>query len=222
MYTLRKKKRKTQFASHIPPLPFFSSISRISSFFKVCFYENSKKQSNFFPLQKQSSVYILQPARALFTNHTKRTTIKAVSHLSHLFSATSPNTSLFTDLRAPAQHQSQTENQERVEEQSGSINSEVPVYWESTRGRVPLNQMLTDSRWKRIWCHQAVSRKQVLTRPGGDCVSSFRVKLVLLDSGFVKPAEALGEVPAQGDGEDIDEAEQSEGVEQHHCVLQEG
>lgn len=46
--------------------------------------------------------------------------------------------------------------------------------------------------------------------------------LVLLDSVLVKPAETLCEVPAQGDGEDVDEAEQSERVQQHHSVLQEG
>lgn len=46
--------------------------------------------------------------------------------------------------------------------------------------------------------------------------------LVLLDSVLVKPAETLREVPAQGDGEDVDEAEQSERVQQHHGVLQEG
>lgn len=53
-------------------------------------------------------------------------------------------------------------------------------------------------------------------------VSNFREKLVLLDAVLVKPAETLSEVPAQRDGEDVDEAEQSEGVEQHHGVLQEG
>lgn len=53
-------------------------------------------------------------------------------------------------------------------------------------------------------------------------MSNLRDKLVLLDSLLVKPAEASGEVPPQRDGEDIEEAEQSEGVEQHHRVLQEG
>lgn len=53
-------------------------------------------------------------------------------------------------------------------------------------------------------------------------MSDVRAKLVLLDSVLVKPAETLCEVPAQRDGEDVDEAEQSEGVEQHHGVLQEG
>lgn len=47
-------------------------------------------------------------------------------------------------------------------------------------------------------------------------------QLVLLDSVLVKPAESLREVPAQRDGEDVDEGEQSEGVQQNHCVLQEG
>lgn len=45
---------------------------------------------------------------------------------------------------------------------------------------------------------------------------------VLLHSVLVKPAEALGKVPAQGDGENVEEDEQSEGVEQRHRVLQEG
>lgn len=53
-------------------------------------------------------------------------------------------------------------------------------------------------------------------------MSNIRDKPLLLDSVFVKPAESLREVPAQTDGEDVDESEQSEGVEQHHCVLQEG
>lgn len=53
-------------------------------------------------------------------------------------------------------------------------------------------------------------------------MSDIRDKRVLLDSVLVKPAEASSEVPAQTDGEDIDEAEQGEGVEQHYCVLQEG
>ncbi len=52
-------------------------------------------------------------------------------------------------------------------------------------------------------------------------MSDLRDKLVLLDSVFVKPAETLSEVPAQRDRENINEAEQSEGVEQHHSVLQE-
>lgn len=47
-------------------------------------------------------------------------------------------------------------------------------------------------------------------------------QLLLLDSVLVEPAQALGEVPAQGDGEDVEEGEQSEGVEQHHRALQEG
>lgn len=57
---------------------------------------------------------------------------------------------------------------------------------------------------------------------GSQPASNLRDKLVLLDSVLVKPAETLSEVPAQRDREDIDEAEQSEGVEQHYCVLQEG
>lgn len=53
-------------------------------------------------------------------------------------------------------------------------------------------------------------------------MSDFRDKLVLLDPVLVKPTEALSKVPAQRDREDVDEGEQGEGVEQHHCVLQEG
>lgn len=58
-------------------------------------------------------------------------------------------------------------------------------------------------------------------RPGSRLVSNLRDRAVLLDSELVKPAEALSEVPAQRDGEDINEYEQSERVEQHHRVLQE-
>lgn len=53
-------------------------------------------------------------------------------------------------------------------------------------------------------------------------MSDFRDKPLLLDSVLVKPAEALSEIPAQRDGKDVDEDEEGEGVEQHHCVLQEG
>lgn len=44
----------------------------------------------------------------------------------------------------------------------------------------------------------------------------------LLHPVLIEPAEAFSEVPAQCDGEDIEESEQSERVEQNHCVLQEG
>lgn len=44
---------------------------------------------------------------------------------------------------------------------------------------------------------------------------------VLLDSVLVKPAETLCEIPAQGDGEDIDEAKESKRVKQHNSVCQE-
>ncbi len=53
-------------------------------------------------------------------------------------------------------------------------------------------------------------------------MSNVRAKLVLLDSVLVKPAETPREIPSQRDGKDVNEAEQSEGVEQHHSVLQEG
>lgn len=49
-----------------------------------------------------------------------------------------------------------------------------------------------------------------------------RTQPALLDSVLVKPAEALGKVPAQRDREDVEEDEQSEGVEQRRRVLQEG
>lgn len=65
-------------------------------------------------------------------------------------------------------------------------------------------------------------RKQAFVTARSRRVSDVGAELVLLDSVLVKPAEALREVPAQGDGEDVDEAEQSERVEQHHGVLQEG
>lgn len=44
---------------------------------------------------------------------------------------------------------------------------------------------------------------------------------VLLHSVLVKPAETLCEIPAQGDGEDIDEAKKTERVKQHNSVCQE-
>lgn len=44
---------------------------------------------------------------------------------------------------------------------------------------------------------------------------------VLLDSVLVKPAETLCEIPAQGDGEDIDEAKESKRIKQHNSVCQE-
>lgn len=53
-------------------------------------------------------------------------------------------------------------------------------------------------------------------------VSNLRGKPVLHDSVLVKRAETPSEVPAQRYGEDVEEAEQSKGVEQHHGVLQEG
>lgn len=54
-------------------------------------------------------------------------------------------------------------------------------------------------------------------------VSNTWVKLVqgLLDSVLVKPAQTLGEVPAQQHRQEIDEAKKSKGVEQHHSVRQE-
>lgn len=44
---------------------------------------------------------------------------------------------------------------------------------------------------------------------------------VLLDSVLVKPAERLCEIPAQGDGQDIDESKESKRVKQHNSVCQE-
>lgn len=46
-------------------------------------------------------------------------------------------------------------------------------------------------------------------------------ELVLLNSVLVKPAETLCEVPAQGDGEDIDEAKKGKWVKQHNSVCEE-
>lgn len=53
-------------------------------------------------------------------------------------------------------------------------------------------------------------------------MSKLKGKPVLLDSVLVKRAETPSEVPTQRYGEDVEEAKQSEGVEQHHGVLQEG
>lgn len=51
---------------------------------------------------------------------------------------------------------------------------------------------------------------------------SVQPKLLLLDSVLIKPAETPSEVPAQRDGEDVEESEQSEGVEEDRRVRQEG
>lgn len=136
-------------------------------------------------------IYITtQPARVLFTNHTKTTIIKAASHLSPFLKLVQTHhwSLELVNIRAKQKRLNQL-----------SVNQpRVPVYWESTRSQVPLNRMLTDSSWRWICCFVA-----------------------LLDSVLVKPAETLSEVPAQRDREDVDEAEQSKGVEQHHCVFQE-
>lgn len=112
MYTFRKEKKENKFASHVSNLTFFpSSISRIWLFFLRKLKET--KQTH----QKQTSVFILQPARVIFTNHSKKTTVKAASHPHPpIVSVTSLNTSPFTDFVAAAQHHSQTENQERAEQ----------------------------------------------------------------------------------------------------------
>lgn len=67
-----KKKRKGKKSLHPMFLhfPFFSSISRIS-IFSVFFLRKLKETKQVLPLQNVSSVYILQPTRILFTNHTK-------------------------------------------------------------------------------------------------------------------------------------------------------
>lgn len=163
-----------------------------------------------FPLQKQSSMYILQPAKILFTNHT----IKAVFHMSVFLQLVQTRCcSLTLELQLniskmlnQKKKKNPQQSQLRVERQStssASINTAVPVYWESTRGRVLLNQVLTDRSWKWICCHLDVS--WICESAFSQLVSKLRNKLVLLDSVLVKPAEGLSEVPAQRDGEDIDE-----------------
>lgn len=53
-----------------------------------------------------------------------------------------------------------------------------------------------------------------LTALGGfETEGVLRAQPTLLHSVLVKPAEALGKVPAQGDRENVEEDEQSEGVE---------
>lgn len=61
------------------------------------------------------------------------------------------------------------------------------------------------------------------TRSSSSSSGKRRLRTVLLlDSVLVKQAESSREVPAQREGEDVDEDERSEGVEQHHRVGQEG
>lgn len=153
-----------------------------------------------FPPQKQSSVDILQPAGNIYKSYKKNNNKSCIS----CFWNCSPNTWLFTDFGA--QHESQTENEQRppAVDQLG-----VPAHAVSTR--VLHIQMLTEGAGGEL---ESV-------RPGSRLVSNLRDRAVLLDSELVKPAEALSEVPAQRDGEDINEYEQSERVEQHHRVLQE-
>ena len=56
----------------------------------------------------------------------------------------------------------------------------------------------------------------------GQLVSNLKGELLLLNSILVKPAKTLCEIPAQRDRQDVDEAEERKGVEQHHSVRQEG
>lgn len=91
--------------------------------------------------------------------------------------------------------------------------------------RVNQSSSQTDVDWQKLEMDLLSARRELkrdFETAWSQLVSNLRDKLVLLDAVLVKPAETLSEVPAQRDGEDVDEAEQSEGVEQHHCVLQEG
>lgn len=159
-----KKKGNRKKKSHVPPHSFLLFNKKGFSLFL----------RKLKLLQKQLSVYILQPATVLFTNDTKD------KSCCPLLSETSPITSLFTELQ--------------------------------------LN--IRTKQKKQLKADSFVNTLKVPLEPPS--VQTQRVKPVLLDSVFVKPAEALGEIPAQRDGEDVDEAEESEGVEQHCSVLQEG
>lgn len=87
-----------------------------------------------FTLQKQPSGYIyiyITTCQSIYKSY-KKNHNKSCS-TSAPVSATSPNTSQFTDFGAPAQHKSQTENQQsqfRVEQQSTRLSANkdgVPV-----------------------------------------------------------------------------------------------
>lgn len=148
-----KKKRKGKKKLCIPcssAFLFFSSISRISCFFSV-FFLRKLKEKQICPLQKHSSVYILQPARVLFTNHTKKNNNKSCIIRLPVFAA-SPNVSLFAGFKQ-------------------KINR---VDWESSDRQptqcpnlLTVNHMLTDRRWKQMPC------ELILCRPGAnECPTS--------------------------------------------------
>ncbi|KAF3857174.1 hypothetical protein F7725_009033, partial [Dissostichus mawsoni] len=158
-------------------------VSETTHIIASSYYRFILKEKN-NALQKQSSVYILQPAR-IFTNHTKRNNNKSCISSVVLFSVTSPNTS-----------------------------SELRIH---TRARQKINR-----EWSSSSLDSSPSHRLEEAGDSFVCVSRLRDKRPLLHPVLVEPAEALCEVPAQRQGEDVDDDEQSEGVQQRHRVLQEG
>lgn len=111
MYTFRKEKKENKFASHVSNLTFFSFFNKQNL---IIFLRKLKetKQTH----QKQTSVFILQPASHIYKSFKKNNSKSCVSSPPPIVSVTSLNTSPFTDFVAAAQHHSQTENQERAEQ----------------------------------------------------------------------------------------------------------
>lgn len=68
MYTFRKEKKENKFASHVSNLTFFFSFFNKQNL--IIFLRKLKETEQTH--QKQTSVFILQPARVIFTNHTKK------------------------------------------------------------------------------------------------------------------------------------------------------
>lgn len=141
-------------------------------------------------------IYILQPGRGLFTNHTKKNNNKSCV------------VRLPVSLRP--QQRSQTETNGVGRQAASSLVSQPSVCPSVPRGQPACRR--TRSASGRL-CELTASRL------GADKCPRPKAEPALLDSVLVKPAETLRKVPAQADGEDVHEDEQSEGVEQRHRVL---
>lgn len=205
MYTLRKKSKRTKKKSLHPTIlhfPFFSSITRISCFSVFFFLKKTQRNKATVFLV---GVYITTCQNNIYKSYKKRYDKSWISSVTR-----------FQSKRVTV-HQLQELNTRAKRK----INR---VEWESSNSpacQFTESQPEAESHSTRCWLTEAGNPKMwVGLEPTS--VPTLRGKLVLLDSVLVKPAQTLGEVPAQRDGEDVDEAEQSERVEQHHGVLQEG
>lgn len=131
-------------------------------------------------------IYILQPGRVIFTNHTKRNNNKS---------------RIVPDFWFPTELQRRSQSETDFAAGLYSVVSRSPTGAPHVRAGASM-------------CPTGIGCV------GTEGVS--RTQPALLDSVLVEPAEALGKVPAQRDREDVEEDEQSEGVEQRRRVLQEG